>query len=122
MNFAKTFKTQMILVALGASLVMTGKVYSQEIVNTDFDNPATSIGTNFNAPALATVNTPEAKLQLGSSELAPAAVAPANEPQEANVVGSTRPAAIMLAIAILLLAYAILRRISFNQRNVIQTI
>ena len=79
MNFTKNFKWQMALVALGASLVLTGKVQSQEIVNTEFDTPSSSIGSNFNTTAPAAVNTAAADPQAVSSPVTGAAIRATNE-------------------------------------------
>ena len=49
MNFSKNSKWQMVLAALGFSLVISARANSQEIVNTEFATPSTSVGSNFNS-------------------------------------------------------------------------
>jgi hypothetical protein len=118
MSFTKNFKWQMVLVALGASLLMTGKVYSQEIENTHFESPATSVGSNFNTPAPVTTDSSSTLAGVAyATSAAIANAAPVNEQTEANVASAPAARGTLLAIAILLIGYAILRKTSLTRRN-----
>ncbi|HKM66769.1 MAG TPA: hypothetical protein VJX70_06340 [Candidatus Acidoferrum sp.] len=116
MNFTKNFKWQMVLVALGASLLMTGKAYSQEIDNTNFQAPVASVGSNFNTAAPATTNSLATPAVVAyAAAITP--VAPVNEPTEASVTSAPMARGTLLAIAILLIGYAIVRKASLTSRN-----
>jgi hypothetical protein len=117
MNFTKNFKWQMVLVALGASLVLTGKVQSQEIVNTDFDTPSSSVGSNFNTAAPAAVNTAAADPQAVSSPVTGAAIRATNEMGTLGPASFSLTAGPLLAIAILLAGCLIVRKVAAYRAN-----
>ena len=116
MNFTKSFKWQLVLVALGTSLMFTGKVYSQEIVNTEFPNAPASLGSNFNNPTAAamytaaiqqqTIPTPASAATQTSYQLNDLAA-----PEFALTFGP------LLAIAILAIGWYVAAKVSANRRN-----
>jgi hypothetical protein len=116
MNFTKKFKWQMILLALGASLVMTGKVYSQEIENTRFDTPATSVGSGFNTPAPEAANSTAGNPQTAKPTAA-IAIQPANTMEGLSAESFSLTAGPLLAIAIIIIGGVIARKISLNRRS-----
>jgi hypothetical protein len=113
MNFARKFKWQMILVALGASLVMTGKVYSQEIENTRFETPATSVGTGFNTPAPVAADSTAANPETTAA----VAIQPANAMEGLSAESFPLTAGPLLAIAIIIVGGVIVRKISVSRRG-----
>jgi len=117
MNFTRKFKWQMILLALGASLVMTGKVYSQEIENTRFDTPATSVGTGFNTPAPVAANSTAANPQTTVKPTAAIAIQPANAMEGLGAESFSLTAGPLIAIAIIIVGGVIARKISLNRRS-----
>jgi hypothetical protein len=117
MSFTKNFKWQLVLVALGASLVLTGRVQSQEIVNTEFDSPASSVGSNFNTTAPAAVNTAAADPQAVSSPVTAAAVRTTNDMGTLGAAGFSLTAGPLVAIAILLAGCLIVRRVAEYRAN-----
>ena len=117
MNFTKNFKWQLVLVALGASLFMTGKVYSQEIENTNFDTPAASVGSNFNTPAPTAANTAAANPQAVYTPATGAAIRMTNEMEELKASSFSLTAGPLLAIVILAAGCLIIRKVSANTRT-----
>lgn len=117
MSFTKNFKSQMILVAMGACLLLTGRAYSQEIVNTDFDTPAMSVGGNFNTSAPAAVNTAAANPQAVYTPAAALSINANNDMDQLSASTLPRESAPLLAIAILLVACAIVKKVSDNRRK-----
>lgn len=117
MNFTKDFKSQMIMVALGACLLLTGRAYSQEIVNTDFGTPATSVGGNFNTAAPAAVNTAAANTQAVYTPAAALSINANNDVDQLSVSTLPRESAPLLAIAIVLVGCAIAKKVSDNRRK-----
>jgi len=118
MNFTKNFKWQLVLVALSASLLMTGKVYSQEIENTNFETPATSVGSNFNTPAPMTTDSSSNLAGVAyATSTAIANAIPVNEQTEANVTSAPVARGTLLALVILLVGYAMIRKASGNRWN-----
>ena len=95
MNFTKNMKSQLALVALGASFFFATTLRAQEIDNAHFDAPATSMSGNFNTPA--PVNTAAVNPQAVNAEVAPATVQ-----TEASLGNVTTSRGTILAIAILL--------------------
>ena len=122
MNFTRKFRWQMILVALGASLVMTGKVYSQEIENTHFETPATSVGGGFNTPAPVAANQTAASPETAVTPTAAIAIQPANQMEGLGTESLSLTAGPLLAIAIIIVGGVIVRKISVSRRNARQTI
>lgn len=116
MNFTKNFKWQLVVLALGASLLLTGKVYSQEIENTNFDAPAGSVGANFNTNAPA-ANTAAANPQAPSTPATGAAIRTTNEMEELSAPSFSLTAGPLLALAIIAIACLIIRKASPNNRN-----
>jgi hypothetical protein len=112
MNSTKNFKWQLVLVALGASLVLTGKVYSQEIENTNFDTPETSVGSNFNTASPAPANTAAANTQAVYTPAAGAAIRATNEMGELGASSFPLTAGPLLAIAIVGIGWLIVRKVS----------
>jgi|SRR5215469_12806838 len=117
MNFTTKFKWQMILVALGASLVITGKVYSQEIENTRFDTPATSVGTGFNTPEPVVANSTVENPQTAMKPTAAVAIQPANAMEGLGAESFSLTAGPLLAIAIIIIGGVIARKISLSRRS-----
>lgn len=121
MNFTKNFKWQLALVALGASLVLTNKVCSQEIENTDFRSPDTSVGSNFNASAAAPVNTAAANPQQVYTPAAGTALQTTNEMSELDASSFSLTAGPLLAIVIVALGCILVKRVYGKRRNNWQT-
>jgi hypothetical protein len=117
MSFTKNFKWQLVLVALGASLVLTGRVQSQEIVNTEFDSPASSVGSNFNTTAPAAVNTAAADPQAVSSPVTAAAVRTTNDMGSLGAASFSLSAGPLLAMAIFLAGCLVVRRVAEYRAN-----
>jgi hypothetical protein len=117
MNFTKNFKWQMVLVAFGACLLFTGRAYSQEIVNTDFETSATSVGSNFNSPASADVNTTDANPQAVYTQAAAMAIRGTNDMDQLSAASLPRESAPFVAIAILAAGCLIVKKVSSNRRN-----
>ena len=119
MNFTKNFKWQMVLVALGASLILTGKVYSQEIENTNFDTSASSVSGNFNTntSASAAVNTATANPQEVYTPATGAAIRVTNEMGELGASSFPLMAGPLVAVAIIALGCVIVKKVSANMRN-----
>ena len=119
MNFSKNLKWQIVLVALGASLILTGKVYSQEIENTNFDTPSSSVASNFdtNTNAPAAVNTAAANPQEVYTPATGAAIRVTNEMGELGASSFPLMAGPLLAVAIVVLGFVIVKRVSANIRN-----
>jgi len=119
MTFTKNFKWQMVLVALGASLILTGKVYSQEIDNTNFAVPASSSGDNFNTNtnAPAAVNTAAANPQEVYTPATGAAIRVTNEMGELGASSFPLMAGPLVAVAIIALGCFIVKKVSASMRN-----
>jgi len=117
MNFSRNYKGQIILAALGFLLLLAARANSQEIVNTDFPTPSTSVSSNFNTPAPApeysaaavapqSVYTPASALSIRVN----------NEMQQLNAPSLPREAGMFAAIAILLLACVVMKKVSASRR------
>jgi|SRR5215469_5150974 len=119
MNFTKTFKWQLVLVALGASLVLTNRAYSQEIENTDFQAPAASVGSNFNAPTA--LNAASANSQQVYTPAAGAAIQATNEMGELGASSFSLTAGPLLAIVLVALGCILVKKVSAKRRNNGQT-
>lgn len=120
MNFAKNFKWQLVLAALGFSLVLTARANSQEIVNTDFATPASSVGGNFNNAAPADMNTAAAVTPQSVYTPADAISARANnDMQQLNAASLPLPreAGVLVSLAILLICCAAVWKASANRRE-----
>jgi len=116
-TYLENFKWQLVLVALGASLVLTGKVYSQEIENTNFDTPATSASGNFNTTGPAAVNTAAAIPQQVYTPAAGAAIRTTNELDELGASSFSLTEGPLLAVAIVALGFVIVKKVSARRQN-----
>jgi hypothetical protein len=116
MNFTKNIKWQLALAALGVSLFMTSAVRAQEIDNTDFATPATSVGSNFNTPyaAVASQAVSNAQVEYTVSE---ASILPATQQDEASVGSLPRAIGSMIALGVLLIACGILWKNAANRQK-----
>ena len=112
MNFVKNLKWRLVLVALGASLVMSGKVYSQEISNTDFATPETSVGDNFNTPA------PYDTANLQTAMARTTAIQPATQLEGVGAESFSLTAGPLLAIGIIIVGGVVVKKLSANRRGV----
>jgi len=118
MNFAKNIKWQLVLAALGLSLVLIPRASSQEIVNTDFSTPSTSVSGNFNTPAPADMNTRAVVTPQSVYTPANALSARANnDMQQLNALSVPRETALFMAFAILMICYAVVKKITTNRRE-----
>src|ERR1700675_4890345 len=117
MNFTKNIKWQLVLASLGVSLFMTSAVYAQEIDNVYFETPATSVGSNFNTPSAAAVNTAANNAQVEYAAIAEASILPANQQEEASVGNLPRTLGTMIALGVLLIACGLLWKSAGNRRN-----
>ena len=117
MNFARNFKWQLVLVALGASLVLTARANSQEIVNTEFDTPSTSMGGNFNQPAPVAVTTADSNQQAVYTPGQAIMIRTTEELNELSTLSFLREGGLVLAIFILMVACAIVKKVITSRRN-----
>src|SRR5579864_3728296 len=104
MNFTKNIKWQLIVAALGVSLFMTSAIRAQEIDNTDFASPATSVGSNFNTPTAAAANLAVNTAQVESAVVSEASILPGNQQEEASVGSLPRTLGSLIALGVLLIA------------------
>ena len=102
MNFVKNFKWQIVLVALGATLMMSGKAYSQEISNTVFSTPPTSASGNFNTPAPYAAANTAANSQTAMTPTPAMAIQPATQLEGVGAEGLSLTAGPLLAIGIII--------------------
>ena len=118
MNFTKNIKWQLVLAALGVSLLMTSAARAQEIDNTNFESPAMSVAGNFNTPAAAAanqaVNNAEAEYAAAVSQ---ASILPVKQQEEASVASVPRTLGTILAIGVLLIACGLLWKSAGGRRN-----
>ena len=117
MNFTKNIKWQLVLAALGVSLFMTSAVRAQEIDNTDFATPASSMAGNFNTPTAAAANTAVNNAQFQYAAVSEASILPANQQEETNVGNLPRTLGSLIALGVLLIACGILWKNAGNRRN-----
>ncbi|HTB91965.1 MAG TPA: hypothetical protein VK728_03985 [Candidatus Sulfotelmatobacter sp.] len=117
MNFTKNIKWQLILAALGVSLLMTSAARAQEIDNSNFQSPATSVAGNFNTPSAAAANQAVNRAAVEYSAVSEASIMPVNQQEQANVVGVPRTLGTILAIGILLIACGLLWKSAGNRKN-----
>jgi hypothetical protein len=116
MNFTKNIKWQLVLAALGVSLFMTSAIRAQEIVNTDFASPATSVSGNFNTPSAAAAITAVNNVQIQAAAISEASILPANQTEVASVGSFPRTLGSLIALGVLLIACGLLWK-STNQRG-----
>ncbi len=119
MTFTKNFRWQMVLVALGACLILSGKVYSQEIENTNFDSPASSVAGNFNTntTAPAALNTSVANPQEVYTPATGAAIRVTNEMGELGASSFPLMAGPLVAVGVIALGCIIVKKVSAKVRN-----
>ena len=122
MNFAKNIKWQLVLAALGLSLVLIPRANSQEIVNTDFSTPSTSASGNFNTAAPADMNTTAAVTSQSEYTPVSALSVTNNSMQRLNAPRVTRQAGLLIALVILAVCSAIMKKVSANRREAANTI
>ncbi len=117
MNFTKNIKWQLILAALGVSLFMTSAIRAQEIENTDFAAPTTSVSGNFNTPSAAAASTAINNAQFQAAAISEASILPANQPEVASVGSFPRTLGSLIALGMLLIACGLLWKSSNNRGN-----
>ena len=117
MKFTKNIRWQLILAALGFSLLMMSAARAQEIDNTDFATPATSVGANFNTPYAAAANTAVNNAQITSAAVSEASILPANQQDEVSVASYPRTLGSLIALGVLLIACGMLWKNAGNRRN-----
>jgi hypothetical protein len=117
MNFTKNIKWQLVLAALGLSLFMTSRVRAQEIDNTDFATPATSVGANFNTPSAAAANIAVNNAQVQYAAVYEAPILPASQQDEVNVASFPRALGSLIAIGVVLIACGVLWKNAGSRRN-----
>jgi len=118
MNFVKNFKWQIVLVALGAALMMSGKAYSQEISNTEFSTPPTSASGNFNTPAPYAAANTAANSQTAMTPTPAMAIQPATQLEGVGAEGLSLTAGPLLAIGIIIVGGVVVKKLSANRRGV----
>jgi hypothetical protein len=117
MNFTKNIKWQLALAALGVSLFMTGAARGQEIDNTVFASPETSVAGNFNTPSEAAAYTAVSKSQAQIVAISESSVVPVNEQEQASLAGFPRALGSLIAIGVVLIACGMLWRNSGIRQN-----
>jgi len=117
MNFTKKIKWQMILTAVGVSLFMSSAARAQEITNTDFETPATSVNGNFNTPSAAAANTAVNNAQAEYSAVSEASILPTNQQEDTRVGSLPRTLGSMIAMGVLLIACGLLWKSASNRGN-----
>ena len=117
MNFTKNIKWQLLLAALGVSLLMTCAIRAQEITNTDFEAPATSVSGNFNTPSAAAANVAVNNAQAESTAVSQASILPADQQEEAGLANFPRALGSLIALGVLLIACGILWKNAGNRQN-----
>jgi hypothetical protein len=117
MNFTKNIKWQLVLAAMGVSLLMTNAVRAQEIDNANFESPAISVGSNFNTPSAAAANTAVSNAQAEYAAVSEASILPANQQEEVSVGSLPRTLGSMIALGVLLIACGLLWKSAGNRGN-----
>ena len=117
MNFTKNTKWQLVLAALGVSLFLSSTARAQEIDNTSFASPATSVGSNFNTPTAAAENPAVHNAQVEYVAVSEASILPANQQEEASAGSLPRTLGSLIALGVLLIACGILWKNAGNRRN-----
>ena len=117
MNFTKNIKWQLVLAAMGVSLLMTNAVRAQEIDNANFESPAISVGSNFNTPSAAAANTAVNNAQVEYAAVSEASILPANQQEEVSVGSLPRTLGSMIALGVLLIACGLLWKSASNRGN-----
>ena len=117
MNFTKNIKWQLVLAAMGVSLLMTNAVRAQEIDNANFESPAISVGSNFNTPSAAAANTAVNNAQVEYAAVSEASILPANQQEEASVGSFPRTLGSLIALGVLMIACGLLWKSAGNRGN-----
>jgi hypothetical protein len=117
MNFTKNIKWQLVLAALSVSLFVANAARAQEIDNTNFETPATSVGSNFNTPSAATANTVVNNTQVEYAAVSQASILPGNQQEEPILASAPRTLGSMIALGVLLIACGLLWKSAGNRRN-----
>lgn len=117
MNFTKNIKWQLALAALGVSFFVTSAIRAQEIDNTNFESPATSVGSNFNTPSPAVANTAVNNVEVKYAAVSEASIMPANQPDETALGSFPRALGSLIALGVLLIACGILWKNVGSRRN-----
>ena len=117
MNFTKNIKWQLVLAAMGVSLLMTNAVRAQEIDNANFESPAMSVGSNFNTPSAAAANTAVNNAQVEYAAVSEASILPANQQEEVSVGSLSRTLGSLIALGVLLIACGLLWKSAGNRGN-----
>lgn len=117
MNFTKNIKWQLVLAALSVSLFVANGARAQEIDNTNFATPATSVGSNFNTPSAAAANTVVNNTQVEYAAVSQASILPGNQQEEPILASAPRTLGSMIALGVLLIACGLLWKSAGNRRN-----
>ena len=117
MNFTKNIKWQLVIAALGVSLLMTSAAYAQEIDNTNFESPVTSVGSNFNTPSAAAANAVVNNAQVEYAAVSEASILPANQQEDASVGSIPRTLGSIIALGVLLIACGMLWKSAGKRGN-----
>jgi hypothetical protein len=117
MKFTKNIKWQLILATLGVSLFMTTAIRAQEIENTDFSAPSTSVGANFNTPSAAAADTKVETLKAEYAAVSGASILPANQQDEASLSSGPKTLGSLIAIGVVLIACGMLWKNGGNRKN-----
>jgi hypothetical protein len=117
MNFTKNIKWQFILAALGVSLLMTSAARAQEIDNSRFDSPSTSVSGNFNTTVAAAANQAVNRAAVEYTAVSEASIMPVNQQEAPNVTGVPRTLGTILAIGVLLIACGLLWKSASGRRE-----
>jgi hypothetical protein len=117
MNFTKNIKWQLVLAALAASLLMTSAARAQEIDNSTFEPPATSVAGNFNTPSAAAANQAVTVADAEYAAVSQASIMPVDQQEEAGAAGIPRTLGTILAIGVLLIACGLLWKSESGRRN-----
>jgi hypothetical protein len=117
MKFTKNIKWQLILATLGVSLFMTTAIRAQEIENTDFSAPSTSVGANFNTPSAAAADTKVEALKAEYAAVSGASILPANQQDEASLSSGPKTLGSLIAIGVVLIACGMLWKNGGNRKN-----
>jgi hypothetical protein len=101
----------------GIFALMMSAARAQEIDNTDFATPATSVGANFNTPYAAAANTAVNDAQITCAAVYEASILPANQQDEVSVASFPRALGSLIALGVLLIACGMLWKNAGNRQN-----
>jgi len=117
MNFTKKITWQLILAAVGVSLFVVIAARAQEITNTDFETPATSVSGNFNTPSAAAANTAVNNAQADYASVSEASIVQANQQEEVSIASFPRTLGSLIALGVLLIACGMLWKSAGQRQN-----